>query len=134
MSPLRDQAKRREYFRAWKEKNAESQSKKRREWYHKNKHLQKDVRKWAHIQSRYGLTRRDYESMWLRQGGKCPVCDQIELNGKSMHIDHDHATGRVRGLLCGPCNRFIGLARENIHTLHGAADYLEMQSRIKCPL
>ena len=134
MSPLRDQSKRREYFRKWNEENRESQSAKRRDWYHKNKHLQRETRKWAHILNRYGITKKDYESMWLRQGGKCPVCDKMELDGKLLHIDHDHKTGRIRGLLCGPCNRFIGLAKENIHTLHGAVDYLERQSRTNCSL
>lgn len=56
----------------------------------------------------YGLTVDQYEAMAARQGGKCAVCGNL-VTGR-LHIDHRHyGDGAVRGLLCGPCNRALGV-------------------------
>ena len=53
---------------------------------------------------RYGLTQGDFDAMKVTQGGRCLLCRRET----ELVIDHDHATGRVRGLICGQCNVLIG--------------------------
>ena len=56
--------------------------------------------------------------------GLCAICGAAR--GKRNHaLDHDHATGRLRGILCGPCNAGIGMFRDNIDLLRKAIEYLE---------
>jgi recombination endonuclease VII len=83
------------------------------------------------IKKRYGVTLESIREMDLAQGGRCAVCsgDPAEINKTAhhrvLHVDHNHATGRVRGLLCNPCNRAIGFVRDNPEIARKLADYLE---------
>jgi Recombination endonuclease VII len=61
----------------------------------------------AHLLRRYGLTDAEYDGIWEDQGGVCAICGQPPTNNL-LAVDHDHVTGRVRGLLCAPCNRHLG--------------------------
>lgn len=64
-----------------------------------------------------------------KQGYRCKLCDihVSEFTGKKkkLCIDHDHQTGKVRGLLCEACNSMLGMARDNVETLKKAIQYLE---------
>ena len=67
---------------------------------------------------KYDLEPRDFERMLNEQGGVCAVCQQVESvtqggEVQSLSVDHDHETGRVRGLLCSRCNASLGLLRED---------------------
>lgn len=64
----------------------------------------KCYKKEHNLVNRYGLTELEVETILNRQGGKCALYDQT----KSLVIDHDHLTGRVRGLLCYRCNNALG--------------------------
>lgn len=68
---------------------------------------------------RYGLTQQGYDQLLKKQDGRCPCGTKGNL-----HIDHDHKTGEVRGLLCGPCNRTIGMAKDSPERLVAMAIYL----------
>lgn len=58
---------------------------------------------------KYDLTIDQYEELLAGQGGKCAICKTTpEKNGNNLSVDHDHATGMVRGLLCKVCNRDVG--------------------------
>jgi Recombination endonuclease VII len=59
---------------------------------------------------RYGITLADYDQMLRTQGGRCAICRSDTAGKKGQHfaVDHDHATGRVRGLLCIKCNARLG--------------------------
>lgn len=70
---------------------------------------------------RYGITLDDYKAMYQRQNGKCMIC---ELLSENLHVDHNHTTGEVRGLLCNGCNRGLGYFSENPVSLQNAALYL----------
>lgn len=73
---------------------------------------------------RYGLTVAEYDAMAAVFDGGCWVCEQSDPNGRRLAVDHDHATGLVRGLLCTDCNRAIGLMRDDPTRLERAARYL----------
>lgn len=81
----------------------------------------------------YGLTIESYDVLCERQGGVCASCGEAEtalsngLSIKRLTVDHDHATGSVRGLLCNRCNVMIGMARDDPARLRRGADYLERQ-------
>ncbi len=74
---------------------------------------------------RYGITIDDYEIMLSAQGGVCAICRQPEKTGQRLAVDHDHETKAIRGLLCGRCNRTLGLLDEDPDRFRAAASYLE---------
>lgn len=78
------------------------------------------------LKHNYGITLKDYHNMLEQQNGRCAICDipSIETRQKKLHVDHDHASDKVRGLLCEHCNRMLGLAKERPHVLEAAAQYL----------
>lgn len=77
----------------------------------------------------YGITLQEYSVMLLAQNGVCAICDRPEtvvVHGavKPLSVDHDHATGAIRDLLCNACNHLLGHAEEKIEVLEKAAAYL----------
>ena len=74
-----------------------------------------------HLQKSYGLTEAELEVAVYLQGGACAICGRPAPE----HVDHDHATGRVRGVLCFNCNQGLGNFRDNRETLRQAVAYLE---------
>jgi hypothetical protein len=59
----------------------------------------------------YGLSLQDYEAMVAQQGGVCRICKTKPA--RPLFVDHSHASGRVRGLLCHPCNAALGFMRDD---------------------
>ena len=74
--------------------------------------------------SRYGVSSAEFDRMLHEQGGVCAVCRRPST--KTLHVDHCHDTGVVRGLLCDLCNRGLGYFRDESQMLRAAADYLEV--------
>lgn len=73
-----------------------------------------------------GLTVESYEAMLVAQGGVCAICKRLDPeDGKELAVDHDHATEKVRGLLCGKCNKGLGLFDDNVDSLRAAILYLQ---------
>ena len=85
-----------------------------------------------HLKALYGITPEKYEEMLTAQGGMCAICgtDESKHTHERLVVDHDHATGEVRALLCNPCNWLVGIAQENIGILTSAAAYLMTSSDI----
>lgn len=78
------------------------------------------------IKRTYGLSGKDYKEMLDKCDSKCMICgDELVFNKKGTHIDHDHKTGEVRGILCNHCNRGLGGFRDNIENLQAAISYLQ---------
>lgn len=82
------------------------------------------------LRESFGLSLEEYQKMHDEQGGRCAICDSPETetrNGKvkMLAVDHCHGTGRVRGLLCSPCNQAIGKLRDDPAIIRRAADYLD---------
>lgn len=72
----------------------------------------------------YGLTEAQWFALYQKYNGRCGICEKPEpIN--VLNIDHDHTTNVVRGLLCGHCNKGLGLFRDNPQRLREAAAYLE---------
>lgn len=77
------------------------------------------------LRSNFGLTSAEYDAMLSEQGGVCRLCGGTNTDGRRLAVDHNHETGAIRGLLCGNCNRAIGLLRDSADLLRKAADYLD---------
>ncbi len=75
----------------------------------------------------YGLTLKQYEKMVWDQDGLCAICGepQRESWGRYLHLDHDHETGKVRALLCAPCNMGIGHFEDDTERMEQAIEYLK---------
>lgn len=80
----------------------------------------------ANLMRKYGLTEADYNAMLEQQGGVCAICHRPNFNGKPLFVDHCHATGKVRALLCHQCNAGGGLFSECPDRLRAAARYFEL--------
>lgn len=74
---------------------------------------------------KYGIDQERYDRMLAEQDGRCPGCRTTDPGVKGWCIDHCHATGRVRALLCMRCNTMIGLANEDPAILRALADLAE---------
>ena len=77
------------------------------------------------LKTLYGITHNDYLKMLEAQNGRCAICGTDTPGGKgAFHVDHCHSSGKVRGLLCGNCNRGIGYLKDSISNLSSAILYL----------
>ena len=124
--------------RLYRIKNAEKIKERKREYLSNPENLEKS-RKYAReyhrnnperqherLCKKYGITAQQYDEMLENQNYGCAICG-IKKNGRRINfvIDHDHATGKVRGLLCYQCNVGLGHFKDNPILLRKAADYLE---------
>lgn len=92
------------------------------------KHLKKSREQW--LRANYSITVGDYDYMFKKQNGVCAICKQPEVMKNQyglirLSVDHDHKTGKVRGLLCNRCNITLGKFEEDINLFLDAAEYLE---------
>jgi hypothetical protein len=101
--------KRREYMRLWREKNRDKHNKTAKESHHRNKYKHVGEARRYHLLSKYNMTEEQYNEILLSQNSKCLICEmKHEDASKGLHIDHDHTTGEIRGLLCSRCNGALG--------------------------
>jgi hypothetical protein len=98
--------------------------------YHKEAYAKtKDQTRERHLKRKYGVTLADYDRMLADQGGCCAIClapEAKQFKGV-FHVDHDHATGAVRGLLCRGCNHMLGVVGDDPKILERAIRYLVPQ-------
>jgi hypothetical protein len=80
------------------------------------------------IRRKYGLTIERYDQLVEQQAGRCKICGTTatDRRTKRLHIDHDHVTGDVRGLLCGACNLGLGKAGDSPERLFAMGGYLNL--------
>lgn len=80
-----------------------------------------------YLSRNYGITLEQFNWLLAGQGSKCPICyTSVPSSGRACHVDHDHKSGRVRGVLCGKCNVGLGQARDTADILRAAAAYLSV--------
>ena len=86
-----------------------------------------DKRRSTVLKNKYGLTLDQYMRMLGAQGGACAICGSSNPGASKQvfSVDHDHSTGKVRGLLCHDCNAGLGMFKEDTLSLRLAIDYLE---------
>ncbi len=92
---------------------------------HKDVELASKARERSWLNQGINLTWEGYLTMLQRQDNKCAIC-KIPAKGlkKALAVDHDHATGKIRGLLCNSCNQMLGKAKDNLTILQNAIEYL----------
>lgn len=100
-----------------------------KEWRTKNADLRRD----AAFKREYGIGLSDFNDLLSSQNHKCAICNNAESwrdyrnkdKPRNFCVDHDHKTGKVRGLLCGSCNVMLGRAKDSVELLQSAIDYLK---------
>ncbi len=128
----------RKYYQENKDKYkvyAQKQRAKAGPWRKKNYEENRERFRARGLLNRFNLTTEQFNTLLSKQENRCAVCSRhfetemlaLGNNKKSNrpHVDHDHASGKVRGLLCSQCNTAIGLLSDNVATVLNAACYLE---------
>lgn len=103
---------------------------KTREWSKNNPEKRAAAARRQWLKVLYGITPEFYESLHKAQRGRCAICGGLGKRVRSdmrfcLHVDHDHATGRIRGLLCNNCNTVLGNAGDSVEVLQKAIAYLQ---------
>lgn len=109
--------------RAWRKHNRASHLAAIRAWKKRNPERVREYER----KRLYGLTSFEFYALRVKQGDACAICERAFGPLELPHVDHDHATGAVRGLLCRCCNRAIGLLRDRPEDCDRAAIYLRGQ-------
>lgn len=101
---------------------------KQAEWRKKNSDYVRNYNRNYALQKKYGLTSLDYARMVAEQGGHCASCGG-DPTDRGLVVDHCHATGKVRALLCEPCNLGLGNFKDSPELLRLGAIYIEKHSQ-----
>jgi len=121
--PFDSKTYRREYQRKWRklhpERNRELDKRNKEKRREKNKILHK----WWFLRKMHNMSKEDFEYLFQNQNGKCAICNS-NLSSK-ICVDHNHKTGKVRGLLCNTCNMSLGGFEDNEDLLKKAIKYLK---------
>lgn len=119
---FRTKNKRKKYIKQQRIKNRGYHIEKNKIWYMNNYNKEK-IRN-AHLKSKYGITIDEYNNLLKKQNYKCDICKN-KYNNKNLCVDHNHTTGKIRGLLCNKCNFIIGCSNENIEILKNSIKYIK---------
>jgi hypothetical protein len=140
MTPEERKIKQREWSAKWRANNKEKQKEHRDKWRKKNrekdlvskaKYRSENKEKIAEgyrrhiLRKKFNLTKEDYDQVLANQNGTCAICSLSCETGRDLAVDHDHETGKIRGLLCRNCNVSLGLMKDDPARLRKAAEYLE---------
>lgn len=89
--------------------------------------VRKDAQTKAHrsrVSKVYGIPVDAYDALYAAQDGRCAICRRATGKTRRLAVDHDHATDKVRGLLCRVCNSMLGHARDDVEFFARAMQYL----------
>jgi hypothetical protein len=128
-----------EYKKQYYLENKDNISEQAKKHYIENKEcIKKRVKKYrlnnpdklkdAALKRKFGITLDEYNVLLSKQKHRCAICKSFDVgrkDAKYFHVDHDHRTGKVRGLLCSKCNTALGLFNENVTLLKKAIKYLD---------
>jgi hypothetical protein len=99
--------------------------------YRRARRMEPEVRereRAGHLKRKYGMTIEEYGVMLDAQGGGCFICGRPPRDDSSLHVDHDHSSGRVRGILCFSCNNALADFQDDPALLRKAASYVTTNS------
>jgi hypothetical protein len=126
----KNRERRREYARNWAAKNQDKIRAYPKRGWHDLSQATRDKKsayaKKRHLERKYGITQKQWQQMFDRQGGVCALCripGRVGRHGK-LAVDHCHNTGRVRGLLCAACNVSLGNLGDDVAGLMRALAYV----------
>lgn len=102
----------------WQLNNVDKSKTRQSVWAKKNPDKVKNTK----LKDRYGITLEQYNRMLLQQQDQCKICG---MNEKRLFVDHDHVTGKVRGLLCFSCNTALGHFKDSVTFIESALNYLK---------
>jgi hypothetical protein len=108
MSNPEYRAKKAKYMRELRLRKPRSYEQRKKEW----------------LKSLYGMTVEDYNSLLNSQNEVCAICSQPCKTKKGLAVDHNHITGKIRGLLCANCNGAIGMLQEDPDIIEKAKQYI----------
>jgi hypothetical protein len=108
--------------RKWREENLERFQENQRRM--RNTPEGKLRQRAGHLKRKFGMTIEQYDAMLEAQGGGCFICGRPPREDISLHVDHDHSTGKVRGILCFCCNNALADFQEDLELLRKAMAYL----------
>jgi len=116
--------------KAWRHKNVAAVKAMNKTQYNKRtttrtQEIQK-IKRISHLAKTYNLTIAQYDKMLRQQAGGCYICERPPKT-RRLAVDHNHKTGKVRGLLCWHCNSGLGKFKDNPELLIRAADYLQKE-------
>lgn len=98
------------------------------DYYKKNTAKMRESARASGLRCYFNLSVEDYENMYRAQNGVCAICSKLCISGRRLAVDHDHATGQIRGLLCYRCNSGLGYFKDSLENLSSAIDYLTRAS------
>lgn len=107
-----------EAARRWQQRNPERTAAYREEY--RNRPERKRAMRDRHYRMTYGISADDFDALLAGQGGVCAICDVPD----PAHLDHDHRTGEIRGILCVNCNQGLGKFGDDLAVLERAVAYL----------
>ena len=118
--PYKDKEQKKEADHRYRMKHGDHIRELQRQWRANNKgHKDAYYRQW-----RYGMSSEQYEELLKKQNGLCAICAEPP-GPRGFHIDHDHVSNIVRGMLCQSCNLLLGHAKDSVKRLSSAISYLE---------
>ena len=106
----------------WQQENSE-----RLNAYRRDRRTEPEVKRAdraGHLKRKYGITIEQYETLLAEQGGGCAICGRKPRPDISLHVDHDHRTGQLRGILCFRCNNALGDFDDDAGLLQQALGYV----------
>lgn len=109
----------------WQQDNSERLNAYRRDY--RKRPDRKRADRDGHLRRKFGIGLRDYEVMLFVQYGGCLLCGDPPPENGSLHVDHDHDTGEVRGLLCVSCNNALGAFKDSREILLRAVAYVDRE-------
>jgi len=118
------------YKKTYREKHKEEIREYKREYRRTHKEKNRIYNREKLLLKKYNLTLAQYNEMFIKQEYKCAICGKHQSEYKrTFDVDHDHCTEKVRGLLCGKCNRMLGNVNDDINILINAINYLKSFSQ-----
>ncbi len=118
--------------RAYVARNKKKIAARQSAYYRANKERTNETRRERDLRNKYGISSEDYARMLFRQDFRCACCKTSKPggHGERFSVDHDHATGKVRALLCFRCNTVLGHIEEDSDVLVAVMDYLEKHGKV----